>query len=79
MTTHIHDKPGKTSIRYIGLKRYLNRLRETHNGFDYDDFIRMVDQPEAKRPTKASLAKIFNVSRHTMTKWLDVHFREKSN
>ena len=75
----ITDKPAKSSIRYKGLKRWLNLTRDEHNGFGYDDFSRMVDQPPEKRPTKASLAKIFSVSRHTMTKWLEVHKSESKD
>lgn len=80
MSYNTEHSPAKTSIRYKGLRKYLNGSKNEHNGYGYDDFVRMAgsadDVAGKSGPAKASLAKIFKVSRHTMTKWIDVYLEE---
>lgn len=82
MTRHQTDQPAKTSIRFKGLRRYLNATKDEHNGYGYDDFVKMAGTPQEIHrhggPIKVSLAKIFKVSRHTMTKWLEIYLEEET-
>lgn len=57
------------SIKREGLSKYLQRTSDRHNGFAYDEFLKLV---EAK-VTAANLAKAFKVNRVTITKWLHIH------
>lgn len=56
------------SIKAVGLKKHLNSTKDDHNGFDYEDFDRMMKAE--KRPSVASMAKIFDVSDRTLQKWI---------
>lgn len=65
------------SIRAIGLKKYLNQTADKHNNYTYSDFIKFVSGPAT--PTKTALARLFNVDRMTMSKWLSIHELEKTD
>lgn len=78
MMKRIRTAPYKNSIEHVGLKAHLNATRGEHNNFGYDDFVRIVEDSKGGRPSKASMASIFNVSRHSMTKWLDIYNKEQA-
>lgn len=62
----------KPSITAIGLETYLAQTADRHNGLNYTDFVKWVD----KLPTFA-LAKMFNVSRPTMYKWVAIYEQDQ--
>lgn len=70
----------KQSIRKRGLKDYLNSTTTDHNGRGYDDFHRCITVgDEFGEPIAArKLARIFNVSRPTVEKWLSIWREEKA-
>lgn len=51
----------------------MNEKAESHNNFDYRDFISMVDSGVSKQ----SIARAFGVSRNTVLKWLEIFKSEK--
>lgn len=57
------------SIKKEGLKNYLDRTSEDHNGFGYTEFLKLL---KAKVPVMR-LAAAFRVHRITMKKWIDIH------
>jgi len=61
------------AIRDDGLKKYLDRTANIHNGFNYDQFVTMV---KAKVNT-TGLMKAFGVARATMDKWLKIYKEEE--
>jgi hypothetical protein len=67
-------RPNK--IRAIGLKNFLDSSKDIHNGLGYDDFI---DLYVTERGTQLTVADKFNVSRWTMTRWVDIYESEKSH
>lgn len=68
-----HGKPAP-SIEELGLKKYLDDTREIHNNYGYDDFVKMLTQE--KPMGKSSLAKMFNVERNTIYRWISVYEKE---
>ena len=60
------------SIRRIGLKKHLNDTAEKHNGYAYDDFVKMV----TSEVNVANLARVFNVDPRTVMNWLEVYQKE---
>lgn len=65
-----NSKPLKPmSIEDTGLEYYLNRTAPIHNGYGYDDFVKMVESDV----NKANLAKAFKVDRKTIYKWLALY------
>jgi len=66
------------SIRKIGLKRHIDGQVEARNGFDYENFCKMVEA----NVSVASMARAFKVTVNTMNKWLQIHreeTRERTN
>lgn len=63
------------SIEDVGLKKYLNQSKETHNGYGYDDFVRLIESGL----NKAGLAKAFQVERSTIYKWLAIYESESGS
>lgn len=62
------------SIREEGLKKYLNRTKALHDGYDYKQFVKEYE----KGQNSSALARMFNVSRNTMLKWRKVYESEKT-
>lgn len=67
--------PRKDSIRWMGLKKYLNRTAAEHNNLGYDYFEKLVSVP--RQPSTSSLARIFNVTDLTVRKWMTIYEEEK--
>lgn len=61
-----------TSIKSEGLKSYLNRTKNEHDNYGYDQFVKEYN----KGQSPASLARMFNVSRNTGHKWVKIHKHE---
>ena len=70
----------KQSIREKGLRSYLDSTTGKHNDRGYDDFHRCITAgDEFGEPIAArKLARIFNVSRPTVEKWLSIWREEKA-
>lgn len=64
-------------IKEVGLKAYLDETASLHNGFNYDDFVKMVGNDPAKPIVdKANLSRAFKVSRGAIYRWLAVLIQE---
>ncbi len=61
------------SIRDVGLKTHLDGTRSNHNGYNYDDFVKMLGQ----KVNKANLARLFGVDRDTISKWVVIYEEEE--
>ena len=61
------------SIRAVGLKAYLNRTADKHDGYGYVEFKKYLDRGWG--PT--ALARLFLVSKNTMLKWVDIYREEQ--
>lgn len=66
--------PKVPSIAKEGLKPYLERTKEEHNGYGYEEFVKRIELGEPK----TVMAKAFSVSKQTMYKWLEVHEQERA-
>lgn len=53
-------------IEDIGLEEYLNNTKHKHSGYDYSQFVSMLD----KGVNKSNIARLFGVDRKTIVKWL---------
>lgn len=60
------------NIEIVGLKDHLDQSRHEHYDNGYDDFISMIE----RSVNKTNMARMFGVSRRTMTKWLYLHYKE---
>jgi hypothetical protein len=56
------NKPGQ-------LEKYLNESAAKHNNFNYTNFTAMVES----KASIASMARVFNVTRETMYKWIRIY------
>lgn len=62
----------QTGIRSIGLEQHLNQTKDNHNNQGYDDFVRYKNSAVPN----AAIARIFGVSRLTMSKWMTIYKEE---
>lgn len=60
------------SIEQIGLEKYLNETAQSHNGFTYETFCKML----GAEVSTASMARAFKVSRITIHKWQVIYEKE---
>lgn len=60
------------SIKSEGLKSYLDRTKNQHDGFGYNRFVKEYN----KGQTPAALARMFSISRNTAHKWVKIHKNE---
>jgi hypothetical protein len=65
------------SIKDIGLKNHLDLTKKVHNGYGYDDFVKMRQPMPPVNPV--NMARIFGVTRATMTKWIEIYNTEKDD
>lgn len=65
----------KPAIRDNGLKHHLNTTAEKHDGYTYHDFVKMIN----KGVNKEDLARIFNVSSHTIDNWIIIYEEENED
>lgn len=70
--------PKRTSIRDVGLQRYLDDTATSHNGKNHADFDRYLNEPDEFGQTigPARIAKAFGVSRYTVYKWMKIYKEE---
>lgn len=61
------------SLQEIGLRQHLNKTKAIHNGYGYDDFVKLIDAGV----NKANLARAFGVVEVTIYKWLEVYEEEQ--
>lgn len=64
-------------IKKVGLKKHLDDTREYHNGYAYDDFVKMRDPHNTVN--KVNMARIFKVDRRTIEKWINIYEEEIGN
>lgn len=57
------------SIEEIGLQSYLNNNATSHNGYGFDDFVKLF----STGVNKVNLAKAFGVDRKTIDRWLEIY------
>jgi hypothetical protein len=62
------------SIEKTGLKKYLDSTISIHNGYTYDDLVKM--RQTTPPVNKANMARIFQVDRQTIDKWLKIYEKE---
>lgn len=60
------------SIKQEGLKKYLTRTTNEHDGYGYIAFVKELNKGQS--PT--SLARMFGVTRNTIYKWTKIHQSE---
>lgn len=58
-----------------GLKMYLNRTATDHNGKNYDDFIRKLEDDV----NRTKIAEKFGVARDTIYRWIAIYEEEKKS
>ena len=66
-------KTSKDSIKYVGLKDWLNGSKAKHDGHDYDFFVDVF----TKGVSKSNIARMFKVDRQTVIKWCAVYDAER--
>ena len=71
MVSNPYPKP---KIQDEGLKAYLNRTADKHNGKRYKDFAEMID----KHINKTSMARLFGVDTRTISKYIAIYEAEKT-
>lgn len=63
-----------------GLKSYLDRTAEKHDGLDYSDFKRLLGYRERQHKGAVSIsgmARLFRVDYRTLKNWIDIYYQEK--
>lgn len=65
------------SIEKIGLKKYLQDTKDSHNNQGYEEFIFYIN-PKLKIGQTA-IGRLMNVHRNTIRRWVEVYEKEKKN
>lgn len=66
-----------TPISEKGLKNHLDQTKQMHNNYGYDDFVRLIQREEDEGEfSKSKIANLFNISRVTLDKWIEIHDAE---
>jgi len=66
-----------TSIEKIGLKTYLDDTKHLHRDQDYDRFVFYITP--ALGLGNAAIGRIMNVTRKTISRWVEIHKKEQRN
>jgi hypothetical protein len=64
--------PRQMTIAQEGLRHYLDRTKDKHNGLGYSNFIGLLQSGV----NKANLARAFTVNPRTLQKWLEIYSQE---
>lgn len=63
-----------------GLKSYLNRTADKHDGLTYSDFKRLIGYRERQSKSAVSIngmARLFKVDYRTLKNWIEIYYHEK--
>lgn len=62
-------------IEDIGLRAYLDKTKEQHNNFGYEEFATMI----TVEVNKSNIARAFGVNRETVRRWIRIKEREEND